>query len=87
MTTTFLVRERAIVATTSLVIPLLLKTLLKEFRISLSTKPGIGPFTRSGVFCIRITRRFTSLALIGFGGLVVVVLGSARACPWGPGVF
>jgi hypothetical protein len=64
-------------ATTSSVIPLLLKTLLKEFRISLRTKPGISPFTRSGVFYIRITRRSTSLA---FRGLVVVGLGSARAC-------
>jgi hypothetical protein len=74
----FPVRERAIIATTSSVIPLLLKTLLKEFRISLRTKPGIGPFARSGVFCIRITRYSTSLA---FRGLVVVGLGSARACP------
>jgi hypothetical protein len=71
-------------ATTSLVIPLLLKTLLKEFRISLRTKPGIGPFARSRVFYIRITRRSTSLV---FRGLVVVGLGSARACPWGLGVF
>jgi hypothetical protein len=65
-------------ATTSSVIPLLLKTLLKEFRISLRIKPGISPFTRSRVFYIRITRRSTSLA---FRGLVVVGLGSARACP------
>ncbi len=72
-------RERAIVATTGLVTPLLLKALLKAFRIMPGVKPRIGPLTGRGVACRRITLCSIGLAFVGFGGFAVI-LGSG-ACP------
>ncbi len=59
-------------ATTGLVTPLLLKALLKAFRIILRVKPRIGPLTGRGVACKRMILRFIGLAFVGFGGFVVV---------------
>ncbi len=66
-------------ATISLVTPLLLKALLKAFRIMPRIKPGIGPLIRRGVACRRITLCSIGLAFVGFGGFAVI-LGSG-ACP------
>jgi hypothetical protein len=54
--------------------PLLLKALLKAFLIILGIKPIIGPLTRRGGFCIRITLCSISFAFTGFGGFVLGVL-------------
>ncbi len=77
--TTLLVRERAVVATTGSVTPLLLKALLKASRIKPRVKLGVRPFAGRGVACTRMTLRSVGFGFVGFGGLAVV-LGSAKAC-------
>ncbi len=77
--TTLPVRERAVVATTGSVTPLLLKALLKASRIEPRVKPGVRPFAGRGVACTRMTLRSVGFGFVGFGGLAVV-LGSAKAC-------
>jgi len=78
MTTMFPVRERAIVATTSLVTPLLLYALLKAFCIRIRLKSRFPLFTKRRVACIRITLRSVGFALASFRGFVVVL--GPRAC-------
>ncbi len=75
----FPVRERAIVATTGLVTPLLLYALLKVFRIRIRLKPRFSLFIKRRVVCTRITLRSVGFALASFGGFVVVL--EPRACP------
>ncbi len=77
--TTLLVRERAIVATTGSVTPLLLKALLKASQIKPRVKLGVRPFVRRGVACTRITLRSIGFGFVGFRSLAVV-LGFAKAC-------
>jgi len=78
VTTIFLIRERAIVATTSLVTPLLLYALLKVFRIRIRLKSRFSLFTKRGVVYTRITLRSVGFAFISFGGFIVVL--GPKAC-------
>jgi len=77
--TTLLVRERAVVATTGSVTPLLLKALLKTSRIEPRVKLGVQLFVKRRVVYIRITLRSVDFSFVGFRSLAVV-LGFAKAC-------
>ncbi len=79
VTTMFPVRERAIVATTGPVTPLLLYALLKAFRIRIRLKSEFSLFTERGVAYTRITLRSVGFAFASFGGFIVVL--GPRACP------